>query len=102
LYIGTGAGVLLLPIQPDGSVIVMYPCPYAAGPGVTCVDDLPPLQTPMTGFAFNNGYAYVAGFGNGGAGGVGVCKVEASGYLDNCSTGTSPGTPAVYGGLAVH
>ncbi len=102
LYVGTGAGVLQLPIQPDGSVIVMYPCPYAAGPGVTCVDDLPPLQTPMTGFAFNNGYAYVAGFGNSGNGGVGVCKVEASGYLDNCITGTSPGTPAVYGGLAVH
>jgi hypothetical protein len=102
LYIGTGAGVLLLPIQSDGSVKVTYPCPYSTGAGVTCVDDTVPLQTPLTGIAFNNGYAYVSGYGNSGAGGVAVCKVEATGYLDQCTTSATPGTPAYYGALAVH
>jgi hypothetical protein len=102
LYIGTGAGVLPPPIQNDGSVKVTYPCPYCPAPGVVCVDDTAPLQTPLTGIAFNNGYAYVSGYGNSGNRGVAVCKVEASGYLDQCTTGASPGFPADYGALAVH
>ena len=60
-----------------------------------------PQQTPITGFAFNNGFAYVTGLGGGG--GVAVCTIETTGVLDNCvSTATSSLPSGVYGGLAVH
>jgi len=98
LYVGTNAGTLILPINGSGAVAVGYPCSLVVG--TSCTDDLFPAQSPATGFAFDNGYAYVAGFGSGG--GVGKCTIEASGILDQCVT--SPSLPAgiFYGGLATH
>jgi hypothetical protein len=102
LYVGTGAAILMLPIALDGSVTVpVLPATCVLAPGTSCTIDVVP-QTPVTSAAFSNGYGYVSGFGNSGAGGVGVCKIEANGLLDNCITGASPSTPAFYGGLAVH
>jgi hypothetical protein len=102
LYVGTGAAILMLPIASDGSVAVpVLPATCVLAPGTSCTIDVVP-QTPVTAAAFNNGYGYVSGYGNSGAGGVGVCKIEASGLLDNCITGASPNTPGYYGGLAVH
>jgi hypothetical protein len=54
----------------------------------------------LSGFAFNNGYAYVAGFGGGG--GIGICTIEASGVLDQCATSTNSFLTGYYGGMAVH
>ncbi len=96
LYTGTKAGVLILPIAGDGTVTVDYPCSLTIG--TSCTDDTASVQTPVTGFAFNNGYAYVGGFGSGG--GIGICTIEASGLLDNCLT--SPSLTGYYGGVAVH
>ena len=101
LYVGTGAAILMLPIASDGSVTVpVLPATCVLAPGTSCTIDVVP-QTPVTAAAFNNGYGYVSGYGNS-TGGVGVCKIEASGLLDNCTTGASPTTPGYYGGLAVH
>jgi hypothetical protein len=102
LYVGTHAAVLLFPIGANGAVTVpVLPATCVLAPGTSCTIDVVP-QTPVASAVFNNGYAYISGNGNSGSGGVGVCKVEPNGLLDNCSTGASPGTPAYYGGLAVH
>jgi hypothetical protein len=96
LYIGTKAGVLILPIAGDGTVTVNYPCSLMVG--TSCTDEgTAPAQTPVTGFAFDNGYAYVPGYGSGG--GVGICTIAPSGLLTNCAT--SPSLTGYYGGLAV-
>ena len=63
-----------------------------------CTEDFTPVQTPVDGFAFNNGYAYVSGYGNGG--GIGICTLEASGIIDNCVNSSSP--TGIYGGMAIH
>ncbi len=97
LYVGTGAGTLILPIAGDGTVTVNYPCSTTIGTSCTIEEDTP-AQTAVFGFAFNNGYAYASGFG---AFGIGICTIEASGILDNCAT--SPSLSAFfYGGIAVH
>jgi hypothetical protein len=98
LYVGTGAGTLILPISTvDGTVTVNYPCSTAIGTSCT-IEQNTPAQSAVFGFAFNNGYAYASGFG---AFGIGICKIEASGILDNCAT--SPQLSAFYyGGIAVH
>jgi hypothetical protein len=99
LYIGTKAGVLILPIAGNGTVTVNYPCSLTVG--TSCTDEgTAPAQTPVTGFAFDNGYAYVAGFGSGG--GVGICTIAASGLLTNCATSPNSFLNGYYGGLAVH
>ena len=41
----------------------------------------------MLGFAFNNGYAYFSGYGNGG--GIAICTIEASGFLYPCTISPS-------------
>ncbi len=96
IYTGTKAGVLILPIAGDGTFAVNYPCSLTIG--TSCTDDTASVQTPVTGLAFNNGYAYFGGYGGGG--GIGICTIEASGLLDNCLT--SPSLTGYYGGLAVH
>ena len=103
LYVGTGAAILMLAIAPDGSVTVpTLPATCQLPPSAnSCTIDVVP-QTPVVSAAFNNGYGYVSGYGNGGAGGVSVCTIESNGLLDNCTTGASPNTPANYSGLAVH
>ena len=109
LYVGTTAGPMLLTIAVDGTVTPLYTptfCSvYVSPPPVisSCTIDgaaTSPTQTPLNGFAFNNGYAYVSGYGH--SGGIGVCKVEASGILDNCVNSSDPGLTGSYGGLAVH
>jgi hypothetical protein len=104
LYMGTTAGDMILPIGGNGTVTPLYsPTFCSLTPGTSCTIDgnvpTAPTQTPLSGFAFNNGYAYVAGFG--GVGGIGICTFEAStGVLDNCTT--SPSLTGYYGGMAVH
>jgi hypothetical protein len=98
LYVGTNAGILILPIAGDGSVTVNYPCSLTVG--TSCTDDTASLQTPVTGFGFNNGYAYVSGFGGGG--GIGICTIEASGIVDNCVKSPNSFLSGYYGGIAVH
>jgi hypothetical protein len=107
LYIGTTAGPMLLTIAGDGTVTPVVGSPFCSlAPVITsCTIDgvaTSPTQTPLNGLAFNNGYAYVSGVGNGG--GIGICTIEASGILDKCVT--SPdllvAVPAIFGGLAVH
>jgi hypothetical protein len=90
------AGVLDLPIAIDGTVTVTYPCQITTG--TSCTLETGPAQTPANGFAFNNGHAYVSGFGSGG--GIGICTIEAFGIFDNCVT--SPSLTGYYGGMAVH
>jgi len=103
LYIGTNAGNMILPIAGDGTVTPIYSPNFCSlTPGTSCTIDgsaSSPLQTPLTGFAFNNGYAYVAGYGNGG--GIGICTIETSGVLDHCVSSPNP-TLRGYGGIAVH
>ena len=103
LYIGTHAAILELPINNDGTVTIPTSPATCELPvsGNACTIDVVP-QTPVAGVAFNNGFGYVSGNGNGGNGGIGVCTLESTGLLDTCTTGTSPVTPAFYGGLAVH
>jgi hypothetical protein len=99
LYIGTHASIMILPIATDGTVTVNYPCVLNT-PGTSCtIDGMGPAQTPVTGLAFNNGFAYASGIG--GPGGISVCTIEASGILDKCVTSASP-PAADYGGMAVH
>ena len=108
LYIGTTAGDMILPIAGNGTVTPIYSPTYCSlTPGTSCTIDGDgsnftsiPHQTPITGFAFNNGHAYVAGFGGGG--GIGICTIESTGVLDNCVTSTNTFLTGVYGGLAVH
>jgi hypothetical protein len=108
LYIGTTAGDMFLPIAGDGTVAPLYsPTFCSLTPGTSCTIDGDgmvftsiPHQTPITGFAFNNGFAYVAGFGSGG--GIGVCTIETTGVLDNCVTSSNAFLNTIYGGLAVH
>jgi hypothetical protein len=99
LYIGTAAGVLILPIAVDGTVSVNIPCSLTAGTSCTDEGTAPP-QTPVTGYAFNNSYAYVGGFGSGG--GIGICTMGASGLLTNCATSPNSFLTGYYGGLAAH
>jgi hypothetical protein len=97
LYVGTGAGTLILPIAGDGTVTVNYPCSTTIGTSCT-IEEGTPAQSAVFGFAFNNGYAYASGFGTFG---IGICTIGASGILDNCAT--SPSLSAFfYGGIAVH
>jgi hypothetical protein len=79
--------------------VPMLPATCVLAPGTSCTIDVVP-QTPVVSTAFNNGYGYLSGFGGGG--GVGVCRLEANGLLDNCITGASPNRPGNYGQLAVH
>jgi hypothetical protein len=111
LYVGTGAGTLILPIAGDGTVTVPAASPPTNPPtAAQCsasttivsspctIEENTPAQSAVFGFAFNNGYAYASGFG---ALGIGICTIEASGILDNCAT--SPSLSAFYyGGIAVH
>jgi hypothetical protein len=104
LYIGTTAGDMILPIT-NGTVTLLYsPTFCSLTPGTSCTIDgnvaSAPLQTPITGFGFNNGYAYVSGLG--GAGGIAVCTIETTGVLDNCVNTTTPNISGYYGGMAVH
>jgi hypothetical protein len=96
LYTGTNAGTLILPIAGNGTVTVNYPCSLTVG--TSCTDDTAAVQTPANSFAFNNGHAYVSGYGSGG--GIGICTLEASGIFDNCVTSSS--LAGYYGGMAVH
>ena len=98
LYLGTRAAVLILPIAGDGSVTLNYPCSLSVG--TSCTVDTSPTQTPLTGLAFNNGYAYVSGYGGGG--GVGICTIAASGLLTNCATSPNAFLTGYYGGMAIH
>ncbi len=105
LYIGTTAGDMILPIAGDGTVTVYYsPTFCSLLPGTLCTIDgaaTSPLQTPITGFAFNNGYAYASGFGGGGS--IGICTIEVSGILDHCATSSNSFLNGLYyGGIAVH
>jgi hypothetical protein len=96
LYIGTNAGVLVLPISGNGTVTLNYPC--STTPGTSCTSTPGPVQSTVYSFAFNNGYAYASGFGGGG--GIGICTIETSGIVDNCTTSLS--LVGNYGGMAVH
>jgi hypothetical protein len=110
LYLGTNAGIMMLPIANDGSVTINYPCSVwdgTTGTGTSCTIDgasSAPVQSPVTGLVFNNGFAYVAGFGGGG--GIAICTVEStgaqSGLLDNCVTSGNASLTGYFGGLAVH
>jgi hypothetical protein len=96
LFIGTTASIMILPIAGDGTVTVNYPCALTTT-GTSCtIDGIGPVQTPVTGLAFNNGHAYASGAGSGG--GIGVCTIEASGIIDSCTTNLT----GYYGGMAVH
>jgi hypothetical protein len=97
LYLGTLAGILILPIANDGSVTVNYPCSLTTGTSCT-IEGAEPGQTEVQGFAFNNGYAYLSGYGSGG--GIAICTIEASGILDQCAISAS--LQGYYGGMAVH
>jgi hypothetical protein len=103
LYVGTGAGTLILPIANDGTVTVpVAPATCSASTTIVTspctIEENIPAQSAVFGFAFNNGYAYASGFG---AFGIGICTIEASGILANCAT--SPSLSAFYyGGIAVH
>ncbi len=103
LYVGTGAGTLILPIAGDGTVTVpVAPATCSASTTIVTspctIEEGTPAQSAVFGFAFNNGYAYASGYG---ALGIGICTIEASGILDNCAT--SPALAAFYyGGIAVH
>jgi hypothetical protein len=97
LYLGTFAGILILPIASDGTVTVNYPCSLTTGTSCT-IEGAGPGQTEVRGFAFNNGYAYLSGYGSGG--GIAICTIEASGILDPCAI--SPSLQGYYGGMAVH
>jgi hypothetical protein len=96
LYAGTKAGILVLPIAADGTVTVNYPCSLTVG--TSCTDNTAATQTPVTGLAFDNGYAYVSGYGGGG--GEGICQLEPSGLIDDCVT--SPSLSGYYGQTAFH
>ncbi len=103
LYVGTGAGTLILPIAGDGTVNVpVAPAMCSASTtNVTSpctIEESTPAQSAVFGFAFNNGYAYASGFGSLG---IGICTVETSGILDNCAT-SSILNSFYYGGIAVH
>ncbi|MGC1386716.1 MAG: hypothetical protein WA807_01775 [Steroidobacteraceae bacterium] len=103
VYIGTHASIMITPISValGGNLVANYACPLASISGTItpCViDDLGPVQTPVAGLAFNNGYAYTSGYGHGG--GIGICTVEASGIVDKCATSSSP--TGDFGGMAVH
>ncbi|MDP9082552.1 MAG: hypothetical protein M3N50_02125 [Pseudomonadota bacterium] len=97
LYIGTHAAIMILPIAGNGTVTVNYPCSLTTGTSCT-IDGTGPVQTPVTGLAFNNGHVYSSGSGSGG--GIGICTLEASGFIDNCVTSSGP--TGNYGGMAVH
>ncbi len=97
LYIGTVAGILILPIASDGTVTVNYPCSLTTGTSCT-IESAGPGQTEVQSFAFNNGYAYLSGYGSGG--GISICTIEASGILDQCAI--SPSLAGYYGGMAFH
>jgi len=99
LYIGAIAGPMILPIAGDGTVTVTYPCSFT--PATSCtIDPSGPVQSTVNGFSFNNGYAYVSGYGGGGR--VGICTIEASGILAKCTTSPDPLLTGYYGGMAVH
>ena len=108
LYIGTHAGDMILPIASDGTVTPVYsPTFCSLTPGTSCTIDgdgnnftTVPHQTPITGFGFNNGYAYVSGYGGGG--GIGICTIEATGVLDNCVKSLNSFLNGYYGGMAIH
>jgi hypothetical protein len=108
LYIGSTAGDMILPIAGDGTVTPLYsPTFCSLTPGTSCTIDghgtdftSIPHQTPITGFGFNNGYAYVSGYGGGG--GIGICTIEASGILDQCTTSPNAFLNGYYGGMAIH
>jgi hypothetical protein len=76
-------------------VTVNYPCSLTTGTSCT-IDDAKPGE--VRGIAFNNGYAYLSGYGSGG--GIAICKIEASGILDQCAISSS--LQGYYGGMAVH
>jgi hypothetical protein len=104
LYVGTGAGTLILPIASDGTVTVpVAPATCSASTTIVTspctIEENMPAQSAVSGFAFNNGYAYASGYG---ALGIGICTIEASGILgNNCPT--RPNLSAFYyGGIAVH
>jgi len=104
LYVGTGAGTLILPIANDGTVTVpVAPATCSASTTIVTspctIEENMPAQSPVSGFAFNNGYAYASGYG---ALSIGICTIEASGILgNNCPP--SPNVSAFYyGGIAVH
>jgi hypothetical protein len=78
-------------------VTVNYPCSLTTGTSCT-IEGAEPGQTEVQGFAFNNGYAYLGGYGSGG--GIPICTIEASGILDQCAI--SPSLQGYYGGMAVH
>jgi len=99
LYIGAIAGPMILPIAGDGTVSVTYPCSFT--PATSCtIDPAGPVQSTVNSFSFNNGYAYVSGYGGGG--GVGICTIEASGILGSCVTSRDPLLTGSYGGMAIH
>ncbi len=103
VYMGTHASVMITPISVavGGTLVSNYACPLASVSGVVgqCViDDSGPVQTPVAGLVFNNGYTYASGYGSGG--GIGICTIEASGIVDKCAT--SPSLSGSYGGMAVH
>ncbi len=103
LYVGTGAGTLILPIAGDGTVTVPV-APAVCSASTTTVtspctiEESTPAQSAVFGFAFNNGYAYASGYG---ALGIGICTIGASGILENCATPTILNS-FYYGGIAVH
>jgi len=106
VYMGTHAAILITPISVavGGTLVSNYPCALASKSGTVApcvIDDLGPVQTPVTGLVFNNGYAYASGYGSGG--GIGICTIEASGIVDKCTTSSSlPSGSGNYGGMAVH
>ena len=99
LYVGTFAGILILPIAGDGTVTVNHPCSTTTGTSCT-IEGTEPGSTEVSGFAFNHGYAYLSGYGTGPGGGIGICTIEASGILDQCAI--SPNLKGYYGWIAVH
>jgi hypothetical protein len=101
LYIGTLAGILVLPIASNGSVTVNYPCSTTTGTSCT-IESSGPGQTEVSGFAFSNGYAYFGGYGIDPGGGVGICTIEASGLLEQCVISLELKGSAYYGAMAVH
>jgi len=96
LYVGTGNNVnpnLQCPIAPDGSVNV-----------ANCVTTALSVNLARAvGIAFNDGYAYLSGYG-GTVGGVYVCPVTpGTGNLDTCTLSDDPLLQYVNQfGLAVH
>jgi len=99
LYVGTHAGTLILPIAGDGTVTVpVAPATCSASTTIVTppctIEENTPANSAVYGFAFNNGYAYGSGQL------IDICKIEASGILDNCVT--SPSLSGFYGDIAVH